>query len=245
MKNNKIYCISYASNFFTGRIKGFVNEIKTFNLFDDFKVYTPEDLSFNFLNKFDQVMKLPRGGGYWIWKPYIIKQYMESMNEGDVLFYTDIGCSFNKTPESEKTFNFYLDNIAENNFLRFVSNYKELEFTNSKTIDFFSNKYNIKFNKLANSKHLIASIMGFKKCKHTVMFLDEIMNCLEEDCNIITDEYNNMNKNPNFKDHRHDQSLFSLLYKSLNYTLAFEDTTWSTDFTTCTNIPILTTRKKN
>lgn len=242
---NKVYCISYASNNFLSRTKSYEKNITNFNKFDDFKIFSEHDLDNNFVSKFKNVLKLPRGGGYWIWKPQIIKQQLSLLNNGDILFYTDIGCSFNSTKESDPMFDYYLDFINQNNFLRFASNYTETEFTNNNTILFFSKKYNQSFCKLAESKHLIASIMAFKKNQKTVNFFIEYMNCLDEDSNIITDEYNKFNQAFEFKDHRHDQSLFSLLYKSLGYNTALKDHTWSSNFKETFNVPILTTRSKN
>jgi uncharacterized protein YndB with AHSA1/START domain len=33
----------------------------------------------------------PRGGGYWLWKPYIIQQTLREMTPGDLLIYSDAG----------------------------------------------------------------------------------------------------------------------------------------------------------
>src|SRR6266511_770480 len=33
----------------------------------------------------------PRGGGYWLWKPFIIKEELEDLKIGDILVYSDAG----------------------------------------------------------------------------------------------------------------------------------------------------------
>ena len=35
----------------------------------------------------------PRGAGYWIWKPYIVGQMIAKMADGDILLYADAGCT--------------------------------------------------------------------------------------------------------------------------------------------------------
>ena len=239
---NKIHCISYASNNFLPRVKNYEKQITKFNRFNSVKIYSEQDLNSEFALTFRDILSMPRGGGYWIWKAQIIKQHLSLLDEGDVLFYTDIGCSFNSTSESHQMFDSYLKIIDDNCFLRFASTYAESEYTNSSTILFFSEKYNQDFSKLAVSKHLLASVMAFKKHKNTINFFSEYMECLSQNPNTITDAYNDINRLPLFKDHRHDQSLFSLLFKTLGYTVALADHTWGFNLNHLTNIPILTTR---
>ncbi len=40
---------------------------------------------------FASVLDRPRGGGYWLWKPFIIKETLRDMAEGDLLVYSDAG----------------------------------------------------------------------------------------------------------------------------------------------------------
>src|SRR6266481_3698212 len=35
------------------------------------------------------VEKNPRGWGYWLWKPFLIRSYFRSLKEGDILLYLD------------------------------------------------------------------------------------------------------------------------------------------------------------
>lgn len=37
------------------------------------------------------ILAQPRGGGYWLWKPYLIRQALDSLGPGDVLLYCDSG----------------------------------------------------------------------------------------------------------------------------------------------------------
>ena len=42
-------------------------------------------------NYFKETYSSPRGGGYWIWKPFVILKTLKSMQEGDILLYADAG----------------------------------------------------------------------------------------------------------------------------------------------------------
>ena len=64
--------------------------------------------------KFDDILKLPCGGGYWIWKYDVIEQTLEEMNEGDFLIYLDSGSQINKG--GEKQFGEYLKILNESQY---------------------------------------------------------------------------------------------------------------------------------
>ena len=40
-----------------------------------------------------EVLNRPRGGGYWIWKPLVVREMLRSLRDGDVMLYADAGCS--------------------------------------------------------------------------------------------------------------------------------------------------------
>src|ERR1700680_476355 len=37
------------------------------------------------------ILDLPRGGGYWLWKPFIIEELLKEIPAGDVIVYLDAG----------------------------------------------------------------------------------------------------------------------------------------------------------
>jgi len=45
----------------------------------------------DFWNKNRYILDRPRGAGYWIWKPHIILETMENLEDGDVVMYSDAG----------------------------------------------------------------------------------------------------------------------------------------------------------
>ena len=46
-----------------------------------------ETTDFYFKNRY--ILDNPRGNGFFIWKPYIILKTMESLDEGDIVMYSD------------------------------------------------------------------------------------------------------------------------------------------------------------
>jgi hypothetical protein len=45
------------------------------------------------------ILNQNRGGGYWLWKPYIIVHMLEQLEEGDYLMYTDAGTELVSSPQ--------------------------------------------------------------------------------------------------------------------------------------------------
>ena len=58
-------------------------------LFDKVISYSDKDIDADFRHKNQKLLRVKRGGGYWIWKPYIIKKALADLNTGDFLFYMD------------------------------------------------------------------------------------------------------------------------------------------------------------
>lgn len=58
---------------------------------DVVKAYTWSDIDEEFKIKNAHILQNPRGGGYWLWKPYIVNDALSKLEEGDYLLYVDAG----------------------------------------------------------------------------------------------------------------------------------------------------------
>ena len=56
--------------------------------------YGPDDISEDFMLKNKAILEKKRGGGYWLWKPYVICETLKKIEYGDYLFYIDSGSYF-------------------------------------------------------------------------------------------------------------------------------------------------------
>jgi hypothetical protein len=55
-------------------------------------MWRPEDLRrTQFYQENREILDRPRGGGYWLWKPYIILTELERVSEGEFVIYHDCG----------------------------------------------------------------------------------------------------------------------------------------------------------
>jgi len=226
---NKIYAISYASRNFINRYNTINTIGNTCGLFNEFKCFTESDIDSDFKDKYKTIFNIQKGGGYWIWKPYIILKMLNQINDNDILVYMDSGCTINITPESQLRFNEYIDilNNSKSGLLRFQLSHQEKKFTNKKTIEYFKNKFNINDNIMNNyleTFQLVGGIQIIRKTEFSLDFFNKVLEILNDDMNLFSDKYTLRNE-----DHRHDQSIMSLLYKCMDGDLIIDDETYFED----------------
>jgi hypothetical protein len=90
----KKYICSFADKRLDSTLKRFAEQAKQMKIYDGIFLYTEDDLENNFYKHFKNKFKL-RGFGYWVWKPQIILQTFDKLEDGDILQYTDAGCHLN------------------------------------------------------------------------------------------------------------------------------------------------------
>ena len=89
-----------------------VNQATEAGFFDRVKVFSEKDVSpLIKRHRIHFLLRKNLGFGTFLWKPYIIQQYLESMKEGDFLVYADIGVHVHKAREAK--FQSYIKTILE------------------------------------------------------------------------------------------------------------------------------------
>ena len=84
----KIFCITYGTDPYKKAMKLNVKTAKKCGA-DEAKAFTINDIDSNYIKLNERFFKEKRGGGYWLWKPYIIDKCLTEMNNGDWLFYVE------------------------------------------------------------------------------------------------------------------------------------------------------------
>jgi len=108
----------------------------------------------------------------------------------------------------------------------------EMEWTNLETLKYFNLNEN---NLIVKSEQLIAGLLMFRKNKVTSKLVKDFYNIAIKNPNLFSDEFNN-GINETFKEHRHDQSILSILRKKNNIN-SLSDETWSDDFKSLSHTP--------
>lgn len=222
----KCYGISYASRRFSKRYGPITSEAMQSGLFTGFKCYTELDIPHSFRNMCGRWWHSPEGGGWWMWKVAILIDVFRHMKMGDTVTYFDCGCTINVTPESEKRFQHYLKMVSESKcgMLRFQLPHLERCYTNKKTVSYFKNKFEPTEEEEAahlDSGQYVGGVFIMRKCDWTIKFLNTMLKILQEDPTLFTNHYNAPTEN-----HRHDQSISSMLYKHMGGDCTLPDETF-------------------
>jgi len=220
----KIHLISYGDAKYASQRDFFKETALSSCFFDEVTIFSPEDIEPTFKADFGHVLSQRRGGGYWIWKPYLIKRKLESLSDNDVLIYCDAGCMING--RGEKRFKEYIALLSksETGCLSFELPHKEIEYTKQEVFDHFGSSET-----LIHSNQLMATVVMLKKCPNTTMLINEWYTALCENPSLFTDDGDNAIQNKEFIDHRHDQSIFSIIRKTYK-TEVIPDETYFLDF---------------
>lgn len=198
--------INYANDVFRESQKRNSIAGKEVGLFDEVISYSPKDIDAEFFNRNKRILQQKRGNGYWLWKPYFIKKTLEAAKYGDFVFYCDSGSYFIRpvTPLIDRSI------ATGQEIIVFDLTYLEREWTKRDAfilMDCDSEKY-------SESIQRLGSFSLWKKSPFTMNFVDEYLRYAQDE-RIISDMENQCGypNYPEFKEHRHDQSIFSLLTK--------------------------------
>lgn len=218
--------ITYGDDNFKNAKERIINEVKNTGIFNgNIKAYGPEDLSDDFVKKLGNIINESRGGGYWLWKPYIIYDMLNKINMNDILVYTDSGCSINTS--GNKRLNEYIDMISPKSGYSVLAmqlksgkhdnnSLKSKVWTSSPIFDYF----NIKLNStIANNDSILATMIILRKSPESLSVIRRWLDVAEQKPDLFTDKYNSDSKlkNPDFKENRHDQSILSIIVQIAPY----------------------------
>lgn len=164
-----------------------------------------------------------RGAGYWIWKPYIIYNTLLKMKDDDILFYCDSGAYFIDDMRSY----FNICQSDKKGIILFHGNHINKIYTKRDCfvyMDCDEDKY-------INGNQLTASFQLCRKTNFTINFYKEVLDFCQN-INIITDINNicGLDNYNDFIDHRHDQSVLSLLCIKYNCTTLIDPSQWGNEF---------------
>jgi len=233
-----LFLCSFASPDLEISVKRFVNQSKKISLYKNVKVFGYRDLTLNKKQQIDSFLrkKNKRLFGYACWKPEIILKNLETIPEGSILQYSDIGCHLNEN--GLERLNYYLNIVNKNEILAFQYKkpnfnikqklkyqiYYENEYTKSDLFDYFQIDNN---STIKNSEQIWSGNIFFKNNENTKNFLKKWLKV----CNInnLIDDSPSKEKNDNkFIEHRHDQSAFSILCKLNNiFCLSASECEWA------------------
>ena len=178
-----------------------------------------------------------RGYGYWIWKSLVLIDMFKKTVLGDIIIYSDSGCGISTGENARLNYTKWNNDVTNIIPYRisFIMNH-HLEYTYTKNDLFDIMECNSDTYK--NTGICSASIQIYKNTADNFDFISKYYKvaCIEN-YHYLTDEESYSPNDNNFKEHRHDQSILSLLFKkygSIIYTDHWKNYSY----------PIVTLRRK-
>jgi hypothetical protein len=210
---SKVKIVSFST---TKEDKGFVNfyphlvrlyrSAKKFG-YNDFSFWNREKIKkTDFYKENKEILDQKRGAGYWLWKPYIILEELKKIKDEDFLVYADSANYFINDIKpllelTKKNNGFYFEEQ------RFED--RKLKHWTKRDCFYYMDADNKEF---YNTYIRQASFIILQKNKVTINFIKEWL-IFATNKHIISDIDNTcgLDNLIQFKDHRHDQSIFSIL----------------------------------
>lgn len=204
-----IHLISYASKNMTQSQQKCVESGLRHGV-DMCNKYNPSDIDRNFVYQ-NPVLNEPRGAGYWLWKPYIIFKHFDLCGENDTIIYADAGVEF------INSIHHIIDRMDQNAFL-FTNTHPNHHWTKRYVLDQMLPEWQIIYGKDTPWPQVQASVIILKVCEETRNFVKEWLLWCQMP-NIINDVKGPYDELPYFQDHRHDQSVITVLARKYGYKL--------------------------
>jgi hypothetical protein len=154
----------------------------------------------------ETVRRHRRGFGLYTWKPHVIRRALEALPAGDVLLYADAGCSLNA--EGTDRLEDYLTLAADDpqGVLAFTLEGKVGEWTKRAALV----AWNADTVEARRREMVQAGILVLRAGRETLDLVREWearMACID----VVDDSPSPQGEHPEFRGHRHDQSVFTLL----------------------------------
>ena len=182
-----------------------IKHVKENQIFDNTFAYSKEWLTTtDFYKENKKILDYERLCGYALWKPYVILETLKKADYGDIVVYMDCGDVpvHKEINDVIKKYMFYNDQY----FITTVNQNREYTKRDCFVLMNCDSEY------YWNSLQMEDGFLSFKKTDFNIELVEEWMKyCSDE--RIITDMPNTcgLENFSEFKDHRHDQSIISLL----------------------------------
>jgi hypothetical protein len=212
-----LYFLVYNDNTHNHYLDKLLKSVEMYGTEFKIIIFNKNDIDHDFCEKNRSILNCNRGGGYWLWKPYIINETLKKINYNDIIFYIDSKYYF-----IEKFTTLYVDYMKNNDLLVwknkpndriwYMKNWCKMD------VIYKYNMFDKIFNK--NAEDCWAGALVLKKTENTIKYIKEWLDmcCVYED---ITDTTSKIKNARIFNEHRHDQSLLSIVLHKYNIETQF------------------------
>lgn len=171
-----------------------------------------------------------RGFGWWIWKPFLIRESLRTCLAQDLdgVVYVDAGSEINgRTAQAEARFQVYLDMAMDGRdvFAMHLPGHAEEIWTRKEVMDRFELTADLRTAPQIQAQPIMVAN------PQAIEFADEWLHaCTQDEYFLVKDASVGEASGANFREHRHDQSVFSSLMKSHSIATIPDETFWAPDW---------------
>lgn len=208
--------LSFADSRMSAALARIEEQARAMKCFDKIRIYNEEKLDAVYRDKMKHhLLPSVRGFGYWCWKSHIIHTTLKELPENAVLLYSDAGCHLN--PNGIERLRHYFDELGKSPLgikaFTTCSAYidtNEKRWTKGDVFDFFNCRNDTK---ITDTPQIAATIILCRKCPAALAFLDEWKSVVHNYDSLLDDSPSTSHDMNGYIEHRHDQSIFSVLFK--------------------------------
>ena len=179
----------------------------------------------------------PRGFGLWTWKPLVILEAFNQFPNSKFVVYLDSGCELNINSKSINRFYEYLHLARDYGALGFELRRFEKKWTSTYTYKYLKPKY-------SNSKQIQASFLIFSRTRRTYLFVKKWLGYMALDNFSLTKGIKNSQPGLNLANHRHDQSILSIIYHKEKFAIISDESWFNGKWNSGSGSPIWVARNR-
>lgn len=215
------------------------SQAEAMDLYDEILIFDETKLNDKFRNEFSEVLNTKtRGFGFWVWKPEVILQTLSTLSEGDIVHYIDAGCHLNLKGRKRLLQYFEMVEKSPSGILGFQAKRPEFplvddgrpipkwidkDWSKGDLIDYFGLRTN---REILESPTIQSGSFFIRKSINTVEFVTNWLETYRANFHLADDTPSVSPNFESFKEHRHDQAIFSLMAKMVNASLISASEFW-------------------
>ena len=217
--------------------------------FSSVNAYTPMDLRAEIPDFWSEhrgfLEANSRGFGYWIWKPAIVAKALSSLSPSETgVVYLDAGCSLNlNNLTSRNRLHFYEEMTIQNGgvFFQLGDGNTHARYTKRQTLAALNGE------RFLDSNLFAATAFFVNRRSEQVDFVNEwLRNLLQDEYSLVKDSAPSDTESQEFVEHRHDQSILSLMLERASFSKLGDETYFSPNWKEDgKSYPIWATRNKS
>lgn len=202
---SKKYLVSYGNTEYYNSLERLRLMALETGRFDDVFIYTDRDLPEKISSH--ELMKYKRGGGYWLWKPWVIYDALSRIEDEDMLVYCDSGNEVFDHPEWDVLF----DELTKCDMILFKYGAIMEQWSKNELIRYFENDYIKRRPHIGKYYQLQGGLQlaSKKAMSFYALWLDFMVSHPEYVIDVSESEKKNQKKG--FVEHRHDQCVLTCL----------------------------------